>query len=274
MRSWNHGGREPLSHRPFGENNTLIFAARARRAFHEFLPVRESLSEPGRIYRKIEYGPLLDVFMLDMRSYRGPDGPHADRIYRPDDYFLGPDQITWLKRALAASRATWKVIAADTPLGYVVNTTGIEHADGPRGRGVEIAGLLAFIKRAGVRNTLWLTADLHYTAAHYYDSNRAVFQDFAPFWEFVSGPLHAGTWTPVELERTFGPQIVFHKASSADQGDNLAPCYGLQFFGHVAIDGATGTLTVTLKDVADRALWAVTLDPAPGPSAQMSMLRL
>ncbi len=272
METWWPG--EPLPHRAAGENNTLVFAARARRAFHEFLPVRESLTEPGRIYRKMQYGPLLDVFMLDMRSYRGPDGPHTDRIYRPDDYLLGPDQLAWLKHELARSRATWKVIAADTPIGYVVNTAGNEDADGPRGRGVEIADLLTFIKRTGVRNMLWLTADLHYTAAHYYDPNRAVFQDFMPFWEFVSGPLHAGTWTPVPLERTFGPQVMFRKASSAEQGDNLAPCYGLQFFGRVAIDGASGALTVTLKDVEDRALWAITLEPAPPPAAQMSMLRL
>jgi alkaline phosphatase D len=255
-------------------NNTLAFVARARRAFHEFLPIRETMAEPGRVYRKIQYGPLLDVFMLDMRSYRGPDGPHTDSIYRPDDYLLGPAQLAWLKRELAHSQATWKVIAADTAIGYIVNTTGIEHADGPRGRGVEIADLLSFIKHAGVRNTLWVTADLHYTAAHYYDPNRAVFQDFEPFWEFVSGPIHAGTWTPEALERTFGPQVVFRKASSPEQGDNLAPCYGLQFFGHVAIDSATETLTVTLKDVADHALWSITLDPAPEPAAHVTMLRL
>jgi len=269
METWWPG--EPLPQKPAGENNALIFAARGRRAFHEFMPMRETMAEPGRVYRRMQYGPLLDVFMLDMRSYRGPDGPHTDRIYRPDDYLLGPDQVAWLKRELGRSRATWKVIAADTALGYVVNGTGIEHADGPRGRGIEIAELLAFIKHAGVRNTLWITADLHYTAAHYYDPNRAVFQDFEPFWEFVSGPLHAGTWTPVALERTFGPQVVFHKAASAEQGDNLAPCYGLQFFGRVAIDGATGALTVALKDVEDRVLWATTLDPAPVPAARMTM---
>jgi hypothetical protein len=38
-----------------------------------------------------------------------------------------------------------------------------------------------------------LTADMHYTAAHHFDPNRAVFGEFEPFWEFVSGPLHAGT---------------------------------------------------------------------------------
>jgi alkaline phosphatase D len=265
---------EALPHEPAGEKNTLVFAARARRAFHEFIPMRETMAEPGRVYRKIPYGPLLDVFLLDMRSYRGPDGPHADRIYRPDDYLLGPAQVAWLKRELMNSRATWKVIAADTPIGYAVNMTGIDPADGPRGRGIEIADLLSFMKHAGIRNTLWLTADLHYTAAHYYDPNRAVFQDFEPFWEFVSGPLHAGTWSPSAMEQTFGPQVVFHKASTADLGDNLAPCFGLQFFGHVAIDGAAETLTVTLKDVEDRALWSITLDPAPKPLPHMTMLRL
>ena len=146
-----------------------------------------------------------------MRSYRGANTSPDDRIYRPDDYLLGPVQIAWLKRELARSRATWKVIAADSPIGYVVDGSNAA-GDGPRGRGLEIAALLSFIKQAGIRNTLWLTADLHYTAAHYYDPNRAAFQDFAPFWEFVSGPLHAGTWRPVTLDRTFGPQLVFHKA--------------------------------------------------------------
>src|SRR5262249_23396386 len=53
----------------------------------------------------------------------------------------------------------------------------VAQGDGPpRGREIEIADLLAFIKHAGIRNTVWLTADMHYTAAHYYDPNAAVFQ--------------------------------------------------------------------------------------------------
>ena len=34
--------------------------------------LRFTQAEPGRVYRKISYGPLLDVLMLDMRSHRGP----------------------------------------------------------------------------------------------------------------------------------------------------------------------------------------------------------
>ena len=79
-----------------------------------------------------------------------------------------------------------------------------------------------------------------------------MFQDFEPFWEFISGPLHAGTWRPQPLDNTFGPRVVFQKGCGAEQGENLAPCFGLQFFGHVAIDGATEVMTVTLKDVDDQ----------------------
>ena len=130
------------------------------------------------------------------------------------------------------------------------------------GREHEIADLLSFMRRAGVRNVVWLTADMHYTAAHYYDPNRAVFQDFEPFHEFVSGPLHAGTWGPAPLDNTFGPRVLFQKGCTPEQGENLAPCYGLQFFGRVDIDGDSGVMTVTLKDVEDRTLWSLPIPPS------------
>jgi alkaline phosphatase D len=116
------------------------------------------------------------------------------------------------------------------------------------------------MKTAGIRNTIWLTADVHYAAAHYYNPDRAQFQDFDPFWEFVSGPLHAGTGGPNQLDNTFGPEVKFSKTA---EGRVLSPMDGLQFFGHVAIEGATGRCTVTLRDRADTALWSMTLDPVP-----------
>ncbi len=269
---------EPLTRaehqrKKYVEKNALLLSARAGRAFHEYMPMRETQAEPGRVYRKISYGPLLDIFMLDMRSYRGPNGEGNEETYGPASYFLGPAQVAWLKRELVNSRATWKVIAADMPLGLIVQYDGdrkwgveaVAQGDGPpRGRELEIADLLSFIKHAGVRNTVWLTADVHYTAAHYYDPNKAVFQDFEPFWEFVSGPIHAGSFGPNQLDNTFGPQLRYIKAPSKEQGQNLPPSEGLQFFGHVAIDGASEVMTVTLKDVEDRALWSMNLESRIG----------
>jgi alkaline phosphatase D len=243
-----------------GDADITALAARGCRAFHEFMPTREFAAERGRIYRKIAYGPLLDVFMLDMRSYRGPNGT-KDTTYTEGAHFLGPVQVAWLKRELAASRATWKVIAADLPLG-IVGYDGPALGDGaPVGRELEFADILSFIRHAGVRNIVWITADQHYTAAHYYDPDRAVFQDFEPFWEFMSGPIHAGTGPLAKLDNTFGPRTVYYNACRPDQ-DDLAPCFGLQFFGHVAIEGATRVMTVTLKDVEDRSLWAIDLAPS------------
>jgi alkaline phosphatase D len=84
----------------------LLLAARGCRAFHEFMPLRYTPSVPGRIYRKIAYGPLLDIFLLDMRSYRGPNDGRLDDHYGPAVHLLGPAQLAWLKRKLARSTAT------------------------------------------------------------------------------------------------------------------------------------------------------------------------
>jgi alkaline phosphatase D len=246
-----------------------LLAARAARAFHEMYPMRESIVEPGRVYRKLGYGPHLDIFMLDERSYRGPNGPNLQTVYGPDSYFLGPDQLSWLKRGLSDSRATWKVIASDMPLSLIVydeatkrsGSEAFAQGDGPpRGRELEIADLLRFIRDNGITNTVWLTADVHYAAAHYYNPDKAQFQEFTPFWEFVAGPLNAGTFGPNELDNSFGPEVKFARAAGPDNA-NLPPSAGMQFFGHVRIEGATGRMSVTLRDRNDAALWSNTLDP-------------
>ena len=245
----------------YTQSSASLLAARGRRAFREYMPVREPQMSGDRIYRKVEYGPLLDVFLIDMRSYRGPNDAHRDGGKDAPIDLLGRHQLVWLKRELSRSRATWKVIAADMPLG-LVSQDAVALGDGPpHGREREIAELLSFLRTAGVTNIVWLTADMHYTAAHYYDPNRAVFQDFDPFYEFVSGPLHAGTWHPAPLDNTFGPRVLFSKGCEATQPENLAPCYGLQFFGRVDIDGDTGVMKVSLKNVADEVLWSVDIEP-------------
>jgi alkaline phosphatase D len=118
---------------------------------------------PGAFTGRYPYGPLLDLFMLDMRSYRGPNDRRNDPS-RANGRFLGAVQVEWLKTSLAASNATWKVICADLPIG-LISDDAVAQADGaPAGREFEIADLLAFIKHAGVHNTVWITAGMHRSA--------------------------------------------------------------------------------------------------------------
>ncbi|TMV10831.1 alkaline phosphatase D family protein [Arenibacterium halophilum] len=250
----------------YTEKSIGVLQQRATRAFHEMTPLRITPAEPGRVYRKINYGPMLDVFFLDMRSYRGPNTENLQTELTDAARILGTEQVAWLKRELAQSQATWKVIASDMPIGLVVGggQEAVANGDGgeAKGREMEIADLLRFIKSARIQNTVWFTADVHYTAAHYYNPEQAQFQDFEPFWEFVSGPLHAGTFGPADLDGTFGPELKYVKAPTEEQGQNLPPSAGLQFFGLVDIDGATQQMTVRLMDRGDTELFKVTLDPA------------
>jgi len=251
----------------YSVKSASLLAARANRAFHEFFPIETPPMDPERIHRVVHYGPLLDLIFLDMRSFRGPNT--RNRQSSPNDHaaLLGARQLAWLKAALRASQATWKVIAAGMPLGLVVpdgpkafEAVANAHDGPPLGREHDIADLLQFVKRNEIGNLVWLAADVHYTAAHYYDPDKAVFQDFLPFWEFISGPIHSGTFGPNALDRTFGPQVMFTK--TAGERMNRPPSDGLQFFGLVEIDGESAAMTVTLKDIEDRDLYSVTLEPA------------
>src|SRR3954469_8586710 len=199
-----------------------------------------------------------------MRSYKDPNDGN---VYTdPRRVLLGHAQREWLKRELAASRATWKVIANDLPLGLIVPDPptaleGVAQGDpgAPLGRELEFADVLRFAHRHRVGGIVLLTADVHYTSAHHYDPSRAAIGDFDPFWEFVAGPLNAGAFGPNPLDATFGPQTVFAKAPPAP---NTSPADGYQFFGHVAIDGGSRVMTVSLRDLDGTVLFSIDLQPA------------
>ncbi|TDO49953.1 alkaline phosphatase D [Kribbella sp. VKM Ac-2527] len=259
VNNWYPG--EILTDTRYTEKRVDVLAARARQAFLEYLP----MEHPGgrdRIYRKVSYGPLLDVFCLDMRTYR--DKNPAPGV-AGDVAILGEEQANWLVREVAASKATWKVIASDMPIGLLVpDGTEIEAvanglAGAPGGREHEIAWVLSQFKRRKVRNTIWLTADVHYCAAHHYDPSRAAFTDFDPFWEIVAGPINAGTFGPNTLDPTFGPKLEFVKAADFP---NQPPSDGNQFFGHVEIDPRTEVFTTSLRDLYGKVLWSKDLNPA------------
>jgi alkaline phosphatase D len=133
----------------------------------------------------------------------------------------------------------------------------VANGDGPAlGRELEIR-LLSALKRNRVRNHVWLTADVHYTAALYYDPDRARFRDFDPFWEFVSGPLHAGVANePRPTDDTFGTTAMFQRTAKSALA---SPYEGMLFFGEVTIEGRTGEPTVRLKDLENVTLFTKTL---------------
>lgn len=248
----------------YQEKSVPTLVGRATRAFLEYAPMQYHPGETERVYRKVSYGPLVDVFLLDQRSYRGPNTHNRQPAESAETAFLGAAQSAWLVRELQASKAIWKVIAADMPIGLLVPDGRDEEgrprfeaiANGPGealGRELELARLLRAMR--SIPNVVWITADVHYTAAHHYHPDRAKFKDFRPFWEFVAGPLHAGTFGPGTPDETFGIAVDWFKAPPKGES-NLPPSEGYQFFGELKFLGASRDLVVTLRDLEGTALYS------------------
>ncbi len=107
----------------------------ALRAYFEWMPIRDNgpgfdapaAGEPrleagatglspnglGRIYRRIPYGSLVDIIMLDTRL-SGRTEQSAEDIFGPEQTILGAEQREWFLNELAASTATWKIIGNGT----------------------------------------------------------------------------------------------------------------------------------------------------------------
>jgi alkaline phosphatase D len=258
--NWSPG--QQLEDSPYKTNDVGLLVPRAREAFFNYWPLRPNWR--GRIFRTIPRGPLCEIFLLDLRSYRAANNSNRQLKRNRESTFMGDKQLAWIKQALRSSKATWKFIASDMPIGLVVGDgknrfDNCANGNGlALGRELEIAELLRFLKQHHIRNTIWLTADVHYAASHYYDPAQAQFTDFEPFWEFVSGPLHAGSYGPGTLDNTFGPEARF---TSRPKGAKVSgPYTNEQYFGTIRIDGKTKVATVTHCNRDGRKLWNVDLE--------------
>ena len=246
----------------YSEDGKSRLVERAARAFHDLVPIRENSQEAGRVYRRIAYGPLLDVFLIDMRSYRNSTWNKRDD--RSDTFILGQAQLAWLKRELAASDATWKVIAADLPIGLISNDA-IALGDGPAGAARARDRRPAVVHQARRRPEYGVADRRHalYGGALLRSEPRDI-QRFRAVLGIRLRPASRGNLGPRRTrQHVRAPNRMFQKGCSAEQGENLAPCFGLQFFGRVAIDGKSEVMTVTLKDVGNNDLWSVDIEPRP-----------
>jgi alkaline phosphatase D len=270
LNNW-YPGKKLLTDDRYTEKDVNVLAARARRAFFEYLPLRGD--ERAKVYRNIPRGPLCELFFLDQRTYRGPNTANRQEKRSRETEFMGDRHLAWLKDALRQSKAVWKVICSDMPLGIIVGDgkdaegkNTYENAcngNGPAlGRELEIAELLSFIKRERIRNLFWLTADVHYAASLYYVPEKAQFKDFDGFWEFVSGPLHAASLAPGGLDNTFGPEL---RWSSRRRGSKASgPYTNEQYFSMVHIDAKTKAAKVTHRNRDGETLWSIELEPRFG----------
>jgi alkaline phosphatase D len=102
--------------------------AAAYQAYYEHMPLRRSTLPQGpdmRLYRKLAFGNLAELYVLDTRQYRTdqPCGdrnqPQCEEALDPKGTLLGEEQEKWLMDQFAASRAKWNVLAQQVMMARV-----------------------------------------------------------------------------------------------------------------------------------------------------------
>ncbi|GGY47995.1 alkaline phosphatase D family protein [Streptomyces djakartensis] len=171
------GGAE--NHTEGAEGAWSARQAAARQAYFEWMPVRPAIA--GTTYRRLRFGKLADLSLLDLRSFRSQQVKVGDgEVDDPDRTLTGRAQLDWLKSGLKASDTTWRLVgnsvmispfaigslSADLlkPLakllglpqeGLALNT---DQWDGYTDDRREI---LAHLRTNAIRNTVFLTGDIH-----------------------------------------------------------------------------------------------------------------
>lgn len=169
----------------FGPYSWRKFAA--IRAAREWLPIRDPDSLSSNYYknwRKLPYGDLLEVIMLDARLYdrdKFADDTQDSLYGSPNHKIVGPEQMNWLKSSLSASTARWKVLGNQVMLSHF--TAGgqplvLENWDGYP---VERGQLYDHLDSATIENVVVVTGDFHCGFANDVPRDPLNFNDYNPF---------------------------------------------------------------------------------------------
>ncbi|MEU8088236.1 alkaline phosphatase D family protein [Micromonospora sp. NPDC049101] len=169
------GGAE--NHTPGTEGSFAGRLAAARQAYLEWMPVRVGVD--GAIYRRLRFGRLAELSMLDLRTYRSQQAS-GTAVDDPGRTITGDTQMSWLKAGLATSSARWKLVGNPVmiarvdvgalpawllgPLGALLGIPqngAVLNTDQWDGYNADRNELVDYVRATGTRDVVFLTGDIH-----------------------------------------------------------------------------------------------------------------
>ncbi|MEU9852978.1 alkaline phosphatase D family protein [Streptomyces sp. NPDC047974] len=171
------GGAE--NHTPGAEGDWAARVAAAKRAYFEWMPVRTSTE--GTVFRRLRFGKLADLHLLDLRSFRSAQAKTGSgSVDDPERTITGRAQLDWLKSGLAGSDAAWQLVGTSVMISPVAFGSLPAYLLEPLAElmGLPVEGiavnvdqwdgytddrkeLLAHLSSRAIRNTVFLTGDIH-----------------------------------------------------------------------------------------------------------------
>lgn len=160
--SWSGGAQ---NHDTATEGPWATRKANGIQAYLEWQPIRqpEPVSDPQRIFRKINYGDLADIFMLDTRLYgrEQQSGTTGSTVTNPNRTLLGANQYTWLTQQLSNSTAQWKIIGQQVMMAPMELLGIAVNGDQWDGYPAERQRLYSHIMSNNIQNIVVVTGDIH-----------------------------------------------------------------------------------------------------------------
>lgn len=171
------GGAE--NHTEGAEGSWTARQAAAKQAYFEWMPVRPAIA--GTTYRRLRFGKLADLSLLDLRSFRSQQASTASgSVDDPERTLTGRAQLDWLKAGLKSSDTTWRLVGNSVMISpFVVGSLAADllkplakllglpqeglavNTDQWDGYTDDRRELLAHLRSNAIRNTVFLTGDIH-----------------------------------------------------------------------------------------------------------------
>ncbi|MBH0774927.1 alkaline phosphatase D family protein [Nocardia bovistercoris] len=179
--SWSGGSSK---HDPAVSGDWRDRRAASARAYLEWMPVRANGSGDNvRIYRRLRFGTLAELSMLDLRSYRDREAKAVTGWREIDDparTITGKAQMDWLTAGLASSPARWKLVGNSVMIAPLVfpplepaTTAAFTSVMGLPQAGIPVNGdqwdgytadrvtLFRTLHERGIGDVVFLTGDIH-----------------------------------------------------------------------------------------------------------------
>ncbi|MER6029048.1 alkaline phosphatase D family protein [Streptomyces sp. NPDC001851] len=179
--AWSGGA---VNHTEGAEGTWTARKAAAKQAYFEWMPVRPAIE--GTTYRRLRFGKLADLSLLDLRSFRSQQASTGSgSVDDPNRTITGRAQLDWLKAGLAASDTRWRLVGNSVMIApFVIGSLTADllkplakllglpqdgigvNTDQWDGYTHDRRELLDHLRANAIGNTVFLTGDIHMSWAN------------------------------------------------------------------------------------------------------------
>ncbi|MQY33107.1 Phospholipase D [Streptomyces sp. RB17] len=179
--AWSGGA---VNHTEGAEGTWTARKAAAKQAYFEWMPVRPAIE--GTTYRRLRFGKLADLSLLDLRSFRSQQASAGSgSVDDPSRTITGRAQLDWLKAGLKASDTRWRLVGNSVMIApFVIGSLTADllkplaklldlpqdgigvNTDQWDGYTHDRRELLDHLRSNAIGNTVFLTGDIHMSWAN------------------------------------------------------------------------------------------------------------